>query len=149
MAADAAREAIAGPVPGRCRATNSGVGVPKRDGGVKIGPVRRAAIERARVSLYRWVGSDLELAVHARPGARRTQVHGIHGEAIRIRIAARAIEGAANEALLEFLAEALQVPRRRCVLISGASSRNKRVRIESPDRARAEHMLAHWLQTRS
>ena len=51
--------------------------------------------------------------------------------------------------MLEFLAEALQVPRRRCVLISGATSRNKRVRIESPDRARAELTLAQWLQTSS
>jgi len=83
------------------------------------------------------------------PGGRRTQTHGIHGGAIKIRVAARAADGAANEAMLEFLAEALQVPRRRCVLISGATSRNKRVRIESPDRARAELTLAQWLQTSS
>ena len=101
------------------------------------------------MSLYRWVGPDLEIAVYAQPGARRTQTHGIHGGAIKIRVAARAADGAANEAMLEFLAEALQVPRRRCVLISGATSRNKRVRIESPDRARAELTLAQWLQTSS
>jgi uncharacterized protein len=102
-----------------------------------------------RVAPYRWVGPDLELAVHAQPGARRTEIQGVHGEAIKIRIAARAVDGAANEALLKFLAGALHVPRRRCVLIGGATSRNKRVRIESPDRARAEHTLAQWLQTSS
>jgi uncharacterized protein (TIGR00251 family) len=101
------------------------------------------------VSPYRWVGPDLEIAVHAQPGARRTQAHGIHGEAIKIRLAARAVDGAANDALLDFLAEALQVPRRRCVLIRGMASRNKRIRIESPDRARAERTLAQWLQTSS
>jgi uncharacterized protein (TIGR00251 family) len=92
---------------------------------------------------------DLELSIHAQPGARRTEVHGLHGDAIKIRISARAIEGAANEALLEFVASALQVPRRRCVLISGETSRHKRVRIEAPDRAHAEGVLSAWLQTSS
>jgi uncharacterized protein (TIGR00251 family) len=73
----------------------------------------------------------------------------VHGDAIKIRIAARAVDGAANEALLDFLAEALQVPRRRCVLISGSTSRQKRVRIDSPDRAWAEQTLARWVQTSS
>jgi len=107
------------------------------------------AIEGAHVSIYRWVGPDLEISVHAQPGARRTETHGIHGEAIKIRIAARAVDGAANDALLGFLAEALRVPRRRCVLISGATSRKKQVRIESPDPARAQRTLAQWLQTSS
>jgi len=123
--------------------------VPKREWGIKTGPASEAAIEGARVSPYRWVGPDLEIAVHAQPGARRTQAHGIHGATIKIRIAARAVEGAANDALLEFLAEALQVPRRRCVLVSGTTSRTKRIRIESPDRAQAERTLAQWLQTSS
>ena len=101
------------------------------------------------MSPYRWVGPDLEIAVHAQPGARRTETRGIHGEGIKIRIAARAVDGAANEALLNFLAEALHVPRRRCVLISGTTSRLKRVRIDSPDRAHAEQMLARWIQTSS
>jgi len=52
-------------------------------------------------------------------------------------------------ALLDFLAEALQVPGRRCVLVSGETSRQKRVRIESPDRSNAERVLASWLQTSS
>jgi len=101
------------------------------------------------VCIYRWIGPDLEISVRAQPGARSTEVRGAHGEAIRIRIAARAIEGAANEALLQLLAEAFQVPRRRCVLVSGETSRQKRVRIEAPERAHAERVLAGWLQTSS
>jgi uncharacterized protein len=111
--------------------------------------VAGSRIEGARVPVYRWVGPDLEIEIHAHPGARRTEIRGIHGEAIKIRIAARAVDGAANDALLVFVAEALQVPRRRCVLIGGSTSRHKRVRIESPDRARAEHVLSQWLQTSS
>jgi uncharacterized protein (TIGR00251 family) len=101
------------------------------------------------VSPYRWIGPDLELSVHAQPGAKRSEVQGLHAAAIKIKLGARAIGGAANEALLEFLAAALQVPRRRCVLVSGQTSRQKRVRIEAPDRALAEQRLREWLQTSS
>ena len=101
------------------------------------------------MNFYRWDGADLELLIRAQPGARRTEVQGIHADAIKIRLQARPVEGAANEALLDFLAAALQIPRRRCVLVSGQTSRQKRVRIEAPDRANAERVLASWLQTSS
>jgi uncharacterized protein (TIGR00251 family) len=105
--------------------------------------------EGTRVSVHRWVGADLELSIHAQPAARTTEVQGLHGDAIKIRISARAVDGAANDALLEFVASALQVPRSRCVLLSGRTSRHKRVRIEAPDRALAESVLSGWLQTSS
>ena len=101
------------------------------------------------MALYKWSGTNLELNVRAQPGAKRTEAAGAHGEAFKIRVHARAIEGAANEALLDFLADALQVPRKRCVLISGHTSRQKRVLIEAPDRALAEELLRSWLQTSS
>jgi uncharacterized protein (TIGR00251 family) len=99
--------------------------------------------------MYRWAGANLELSVHAQPGAKRTEVAGVHGEALKIRVRARAVDGAANEALLEFLAGELQVQRKRCVLISGQTSRQKRVLIEAPDRALAEELLRSWLQISS
>ena len=98
---------------------------------------------------FRWSGDDLELWIRAQPGARATEVTGLHAGEFRIRLNARAIEGAANDALLDFLAEALRVPRRRCVLLSGETRRQKHVRIEAPDRATAERVLASWLQTSS
>ena len=101
------------------------------------------------MNFYRWDGADLELQIRAQPGARRTEVQGIHADAIKIRLQTRPVEGAANEALLDFLAAALQIPRRRCVLVSGQTSRQKRVRIEAPDRAHAERVLASWVQNSS
>ena len=101
------------------------------------------------VSAYRWVGVDLELNVHAQPGARRSEVQGVHGDAVKVRIQARPVDGAANKALLEILAEALNVPRNRCALIAGETGRKKRVRVEGPDRAHAESVLARWIQTSS
>jgi len=106
-------------------------------------------MRRVPHSPHRWLGTDLELNVHAQPGARRTLAQGTHGDAIKIRVAAPAVEGAANRALLEFLAEAFQVPRGRCELLSGETARKKRIRITSPDRARADAVLALWTQTSS
>ena len=91
-----------------------------------------------------WAGSDLILSIHAQPGARSTEPAGVHGGTVKIRIRARAIEGAANAALLEFLADAFGVPKRSVALISGDRSREKRARIASPDRTRAEEILRAW-----
>ena len=60
----------------------------------------------------------------------RTRVDGTRGAAIRIRLAAPPVDGAANDALIAFLSEALGVPRRDITLIAGEKSRDKRVRIE-------------------
>lgn len=73
---------------------------------------------------------SLVLAVHAQPGAKRTEVAGVHGEALKIRVAAPALEDRANEALVEFLAERFAVPRRQVRLTGGARSREKRFEIE-------------------
>jgi uncharacterized protein (TIGR00251 family) len=101
------------------------------------------------VGFHRWIGEDLELRVHAVPGAKLTQVHGTHGDSLRVRVHARPVEGAANAALLEFLAAELQVPRGRCVLVSGERSREKRVLVQRPPRERADQLLRAWSQGRT
>ena len=60
------------------------------------------------------------------PGAKRTGIQGLHGEALKIRVAAPPVDGAANDELCQFLAKAFSVPLRNVELISGASSRSKR-----------------------
>jgi uncharacterized protein (TIGR00251 family) len=69
------------------------------------------------------------LTVHAQPGAGRTQVVGRHGAALKIRVAAPPEGGRANDAVLALLAERLGVPASAVALVSGASSRSKRVRV--------------------
>jgi uncharacterized protein len=73
----------------------------------------------------------LVVAIHAQPGAKRTEVAGVHGEALRIRIAAPPVEGRANEALVEFLARLFEVARRDVVLVAGETSRQKRFEIRA------------------
>jgi uncharacterized protein len=69
------------------------------------------------------------LELHVQPGAARTAVAGLHGGRLKIRLAARAVEGAANSALIEFLAERLGVPKRDVVILAGAHARAKRVAV--------------------
>lgn len=76
----------------------------------------------------------LVLTVHAQPGAKRTEVAGVHGDALRIRLAAPPVDGKANAELLRFLADAFGVPRRAVTLVRGEASRQKLVRIEAPRR---------------
>jgi uncharacterized protein (TIGR00251 family) len=68
--------------------------------------------------------------IHVQPGAKRSEVAGMHGERIKIRLAAPPVDGKANQALIEFLAGAFGVARRDVSILSGMKSRDKRVAIE-------------------
>lgn len=68
------------------------------------------------------------------PGAKRTEAAGLHGGRLKIRLAARAVEGAANEALVEFLAEAFGVAKREVRIVAGETSRQKRVSVAGSTR---------------
>ena len=72
------------------------------------------------------------LTIHAQPGAKHTEIAGVHGDALKIRLAAPAVEGKANDELLRFLAQAFRVPRRNVALIRGEAGRRKTLRIASP-----------------
>ena len=71
----------------------------------------------------------MTLVIHVVPRAARTEVVGPHGDAIRVRLAAPPVDGAANEELVRFLAERLGVTRRSITIASGATARRKTVRI--------------------
>ncbi len=63
-------------------------------------------------SWLRAQGAGVAITVHVQPGASRCELAGEHGEALKVRISARAVEGSANAALREFIAECLGVARR-------------------------------------
>lgn len=71
------------------------------------------------------------------PGASRTEVVGLHGDRLKLRVAAAPEKGAANRKLLEFLAERLGLPKKAVRLKGGAQSREKVVELQdlSPDLA--------------
>ncbi len=74
------------------------------------------------------------LQIHVQPGASRTEVAGLHGDCLKIRLAARAVDGAANACLVDFLAETFGVAKRAVSIEAGAASRRKRVTVQSPAR---------------
>ena len=69
------------------------------------------------------------LAVHVIPRARKTEIGGVRGTALLVRLSAPPVEGAANDALIAFLAERLSVARRDVRIVSGERGRQKRVSI--------------------
>jgi hypothetical protein len=74
-------------------------------------------------------GSSCTLAIKAIPNAPRSEVVGWLGEALKVKVHAPPVEGKANDALCEFLAETLGLPRRAVTLVRGDTSRQKVVRI--------------------
>lgn len=69
------------------------------------------------------------LAIKAIPNAPRSEVVGWLGEALKVKVHAPALDGRANEALCEFLAAELGLPKRAVTLVHGDKSRQKLVRI--------------------
>jgi uncharacterized protein (TIGR00251 family) len=80
-------------------------------------------------------------AVHVQPRAKRTEVTGLHGTAVKIRLAAPPVDGAANDALRRFLAERLCVPRTAVRVVAGAASRDKLVEVDGFTAAQARSIL--------
>lgn len=74
-------------------------------------------------------GNVITLTLHVQPGARCSEVAGLHGEALKIRLAAPPVEGRANKALLKFIAALFEVPMRQVELRHGDQSRHKIVAI--------------------
>ena len=87
------------------------------------------------------VGATCELQVQVVPNASRTVVAGLHDGALRVRLMAPPIDGRANAALLAWLAGALGLPRRSVQLLSGDTSRRKRVALDCPSA-----QVAAWLR---
>jgi uncharacterized protein (TIGR00251 family) len=79
------------------------------------------------------------LAVRVIPRARKHEIAGMRGDALLVRLAAPPVEGAANDALIAFLADRLRVPRRAVRIVSGERGRQKRVAVTG---LTAEQVLA-------
>jgi uncharacterized protein (TIGR00251 family) len=84
-----------------------------------------------------FTAAGVRLRLRIQPRASRNEVAGVAGDAIRLRLTAPPVDGAANEALLRFLAERLEVPRSAVELVAGRTGRTKLVEVTgvSPDAA--------------
>lgn len=89
---------------------------------------------------YRQEGEAITLTLHVQPGAKQSEIAGLHDDALKIRLAAQPLEGRANEALLHFIAECFAVAPRHVQLVRGSQSRLKVVRV-SGSRVEPESLL--------
>ncbi|WNM58441.1 DUF167 domain-containing protein [Candidatus Nitrospira allomarina] len=72
----------------------------------------------------------MEIRIYIQPRASKAEIVGLHGEALKIRIASPPVDGQANAELCRFLARLFGIPRQYVQLKSGFSSRQKRIFIE-------------------
>jgi len=79
----------------------------------------------ALLTPFRASATGTSIAVRVQPRASRNEIAGLRGSELRIRLTAPPVEGAANDALILFLARALGVSRSDLALVSGAGSRSK------------------------
>lgn len=82
------------------------------------------------------------LTVHVQPNASRTECVGIFGDALKIRVAAPPLDGAANEELIRFIASTCAIPRANVVMQSGMGRRRKRLYLKG---IRAEEAMARLM----
>ena len=76
----------------------------------------------------------MDLDVRVIPRAGRSEIAGLRGGAVLVRLAAAPVDGAANDELIALIAKALRIPKRDITIVSGERSRSKRVRIAGLDR---------------
>jgi uncharacterized protein (TIGR00251 family) len=81
------------------------------------------------------------VAVYVQPRASRTAIAGVHDGALRLRVAAPPVAGAANHAVVELLSKQLGVRKADVEILSGASGRSKRVLVRGVDVAAARRAL--------
>lgn len=91
----------------------------------------------------------LKISIYATPGAKTTQLAGMHEQALRLRLAAPPVDGKANTALLTWAASTFGVAKKQVELLHGAASRQKIIQIVFPSEAQrqaAHEQLQHLQQ---
>lgn len=93
-------------------------------------------------------GTSLRFRVRLQPRASRNEIAGVLDGALRVRVHAPPVDGAANEALVAFLAERLAVPRRGVRIVSGATSRTKTIEVEGVSSVDVERLADEHAEER-
>jgi len=86
-------------------------------------------------------GAALTLSVHVQPAAKRSEIVGLHGDALKVRLAAPAIDGRANAALIEFFAQRLGLGKALIGRKGGHQSRRKRLTLSGVSASSLRRLL--------
>jgi len=85
------------------------------------------------VSFARRRGDVVRFSIRLQPRSSRDEIVGLQGDSLKVRVTAPPVEGMANEALIDFLSDALKVSRRNLCIVSGHSSRTKLIEVRGVD----------------
>lgn len=77
----------------------------------------------------------LMLQIHVQPNAKKTEIVGLHGEALKVKLQAPPVEGQANQALMKFFAKCFAIPIKQVLLVRGETSRQKTLALFGTTRA--------------
>jgi uncharacterized protein (TIGR00251 family) len=83
----------------------------------------------------------ITLTLHIQPAAKKTEVAGLYGDALKIRLAAPPVDGKANAALISFVAERLALAKSAVILKSGQTSRRKVLEVSAAPADAAQRLL--------
>jgi uncharacterized protein len=98
-------------------------------------------MSRSEHALCTVVGDGIVINLHIQPRASKNEICGIQGDALKIRLTSPPVDGAANKLCREFLADLFHVPKSAVEIISGETSRHKRVKITSCDPDRLQQIV--------
>lgn len=98
-------------------------------------------MSRPEVSYCSVTERGIILNLHIQPRASKNQVCGLQDNALKIRLTSPPVDGAANKLCREFLAELLDVPKSAVEILSGETSRHKRVRVSCIDPQHARSII--------
>lgn len=96
-------------------------------------PVCLPAMSRPEPSICNLTEGGIILTLHIQPRASKNELCGVQANALKIRLTSPPVDGAANKLCREFLADLLDVPKSAVEIISGETSRHKRVKVTSAD----------------
>jgi len=104
-------------------------------------PVSSPAMSRSDLPLCSVNGDGIVLNLHIQPRSSKNELCGVQGDALKIRLTSPPVDGAANKLCREFLADLFHVPKSAVEIISGETSRHKRVRISASDPGRLQQIV--------
>ena len=90
---------------------------------------------------YQQTDKGIIISLHIVPRSSKNKIDGLHGDALKIRLQAPPVDGKANKKLIKFLAKTLQVPPSSLTIISGETSRKKRIHINGAKPADITQLL--------
>ena len=99
-----------------------------------------------QIKFMRKTSKGVLLQVFIQPRASKDMIVGLHGDRLKIKVAAPPVEGEANKRCIQFLAKCLSVPRSTLQIVSGHNSRNKTLLLKSEETPPSEQIFMHLKQ---